>query len=44
VAVDAVAVVPGGARPSYAHDYYPRDNFFYEDWDPIARDREQVGE
>jgi glutaconate CoA-transferase subunit A len=39
VAVDAVAVVPGGAHPSYAHDYYPRDNSFYEDWDPIARDR-----
>ncbi len=40
VAVDAIAVVPGGAHPSYAHDYYPRDNAFYEAWDPISRDRE----
>ena len=40
VAVDAIAVVPGGAYPSYAHDYYPRDNAFYEAWDPIGRDRE----
>ena len=27
--VAAVAVVPGGAFPSYAHGYYPRDNAFY---------------
>ncbi len=40
VALDAIAVVPGGAYPSYAHDYYPRDNAFYEAWDPIGRDRE----
>ena len=40
VAVDAIAVVPGGAYPSYAHGYYPRDNAFYEAWDDIARDRE----
>lgn len=39
VAVDAVAVAPGGAHPSYAHGYYARDNTFYEDWDPISRDR-----
>ena len=40
VAIDAVATVPGGAYPSYAHGYYPRDNAFYEAWDGIARDRE----
>lgn len=40
VAIDAISVVPGGAYPSYAHGYYPRDNAFYEAWDDIARDRE----
>lgn len=40
VAVGAIAVVPGGAHPSYAHDYYPRDNAFYEAWDSTSRDRE----
>ena len=44
VAVDAVAVEPKGAYPSYAHDYYTRDNAFYEAWDPIGRDREKFGE
>jgi glutaconate CoA-transferase, subunit A len=38
--VTAIAVVPGGAHPSYAHGYYPRDNAFYRAWDPISRDRE----
>ena len=38
--IDAIAVVPGGARPSYAHGYYPRDNAFYTAWDAIARDRD----
>jgi glutaconate CoA-transferase subunit A len=38
--VDAIAVVPGGARPSYAHGYYARDNAFYVSWDAIARDRQ----
>ncbi|MEC4019968.1 CoA transferase subunit A [Streptomyces sp. H27-D2] len=38
--VDAVAVVPNGAHPSYASGYSVRDNAFYQDWDPIARDRE----
>jgi glutaconate CoA-transferase, subunit A len=41
VAVDAVAVVPHGAHPSYADGYYDRDNAFYEAWDPISRDRER---
>jgi glutaconate CoA-transferase subunit A len=38
--IDAVAVVPGGAHPSYAHDYSERDNPAYEAWDDIGRDRE----
>lgn len=37
--VTAIAVAPGGARPSYAHGYYPRDNAFYLEWDAISRDR-----
>ena len=39
--VDAVCVVPGGARPSYAHGYYERDNDFYRAWDEISRDRDR---
>jgi glutaconate CoA-transferase, subunit A len=39
--VTAVAVTPGGARPSYAHGYYARDNAFYTAWDAIARDRDR---
>lgn len=38
--IDAIAVAPGGARPSYAHGYYQRDNAFYVAWDTIARDRD----
>ena len=38
--VGAVAVVPGGARPSYALGYYRRDNSFYAAWDAISRERE----
>jgi glutaconate CoA-transferase subunit A len=38
--VTAIACVPGGAWPSYAQGYYPRDNGFYQAWDAIARDRE----
>jgi glutaconate CoA-transferase, subunit A len=38
--IDAVAEVPGGAKPSYAHGYYERDNEFYVAWDRISRDRE----
>ena len=37
--VSAIACVPGGAHPSYAHGYYKRDNKFYREWDSIARDR-----
>jgi glutaconate CoA-transferase subunit A len=38
--VSAVACVPRGAVPSYAHGYYARDNAFYQRWDGIARERE----
>jgi glutaconate CoA-transferase subunit A len=38
--IDAVAVVPGGAHPSYTHGYYQRDNAAYLDWDRISADRE----
>jgi glutaconate CoA-transferase, subunit A len=40
-AVEAVAVSPGGAHPSYAHGYYERDNEFYVQWDEISRDRDR---
>ena len=39
-AVTAVALVPVGAYPSYAHGHYERDNAFYQAWDAVARDRE----
>jgi glutaconate CoA-transferase subunit A len=39
--IGAVALVPGGAHPSYAHGYYARDNAFYVAWDGIARDRDR---
>ncbi|WP_460398692.1 CoA transferase subunit A [Actinophytocola sediminis] len=39
--VSAVAVVPGGARPSYAQGYYERDNDAYRAWDPVSRSRER---
>jgi glutaconate CoA-transferase, subunit A len=38
--VTRVAEVPGGAKPSYAHDYYDRDNKAYREWDAISKDRE----
>jgi len=38
--VTAIAVVPGGAHPSYAHGYYKRDNVYYKAWDAISRERE----
>jgi glutaconate CoA-transferase subunit A len=37
--VTAIAHAPGGARPSYAHGYYARDNAFYIEWDAISRER-----
>jgi glutaconate CoA-transferase subunit A len=39
--IDAVALAPGGAHPSYAHGYYERDNDFYVRWDEISRDRDR---
>ena len=39
--VQAVVVAPGGARPSYAHGYYVRDNASYVAWDAISRDRDR---
>lgn len=39
--VTAVAKVPGGAHPSYAQGYYPRDNAFYIAWDAISADRDR---
>lgn len=37
--VTAIAVVPGGAHPSYAHGYYARDNAAYLEWDKVSADR-----
>jgi glutaconate CoA-transferase subunit A len=39
--ITAVAEAPHGAHPSYAHDYYDRDNGFYQRWDAISRDRDR---
>jgi glutaconate CoA-transferase, subunit A len=38
--IDAVAVAPRGAHPSYAHDLTERDNDFYRAWDVLSRDRD----
>ena len=38
--VTAIVEAPGGARPSYAHGYYGRDNAFYTAWDAISKERE----
>jgi glutaconate CoA-transferase subunit A len=39
--IDAVALAPAGAYPSYALDYYDRDDEFYAAWVAISRDRER---
>jgi glutaconate CoA-transferase subunit A len=39
--IDAVSLAPRGAHPSYAHDYYERDNDFYVGWDEISRERDR---
>jgi glutaconate CoA-transferase subunit A len=39
--ITAIAVVPGGSHPSYAHGYYDRDNASYLEWDEIAADRDR---
>ncbi|HET7847606.1 MAG TPA: CoA transferase subunit A, partial [Pseudolabrys sp.] len=38
--VGYIAEVPGGAFPSYAQGYYPRNNNFYKEWDAISRERD----
>lgn len=38
--LSAVVVAPQGAKPSYAHGYYSRDNAFYIAWDEISRERD----
>ncbi len=40
-AIGYIAVVPGGAHPSYALGYSARDNDFYQAWDAISRDRQR---
>jgi len=37
--IDAIAVAPGGASPSYAHGYYERDNAYYKEWERLSSDR-----
>jgi len=38
--VTAIAVVPGGAHPSYTMGYYDRDNAAYLEWDKVSADRD----
>ncbi len=38
--VGHVVAVPGGAFPSYAQGYYPRNNAYYTQWDAISRERD----
>ena len=38
--VGHVVEVPGGAFPSYAQGYSPRNNNFYKEWDAISRERD----
>jgi glutaconate CoA-transferase, subunit A len=42
--VTAVSAVPGGAKPSYAQDYYDRDNDAYRAWDAISKDPDRFRE
>ena len=42
--VTRVAEVPGGAKPSYAQDYYDRDNEAYRAWDDVSKDRDKFTE
>ncbi len=39
--IAAVCHVPGGATPSYATGFYPRDNDFYLEWSNISADRDR---
>ncbi len=38
--INAIAVVAGGAHPSYTHGYYARDNAAYLEWDKVSADRD----
>ena len=38
--ISAICVTPNGAAPSYALDYYPRDNDAYIAWNSISKERE----
>ena len=38
--VGYIAKVPGGAFPSYAQGYYPRNNSFYMKWEDVSRERD----
>lgn len=38
--ISAIALVPGGAHPSYTLGYYDRDNSTYLEWDRVSADRE----
>ena len=38
--VGHVVEVPGGAFPSYAQGFYPRNNAYYKKWDAISRERD----
>lgn len=38
--VTRIALVPGGAWPTYSHGYTTRDNEFFVRWDAISRDRD----
>ncbi|MEW5424967.1 CoA transferase subunit A [Amorphus sp. 3PC139-8] len=42
--IAAIAVVPGGAHPSYAQGYYARDNATYLEWAKVSNDREAFQE
>jgi len=42
--ITAIALEPRGASPSYAHDYYARDNAFYLAWDAVSRSRDRFAE
>ena len=43
-AVTCVAEVPGGAKPSYAQDYYERDNDAYRAWDAVSKDPDRFAD
>ena len=42
--IDAISVVPNGAWPSYASDFYERDNNQYIAWDDISKERDRFTE